>query len=381
MLAASQIVIPPPPPDWLGAVAARAKALQGPGLIQSYDVAGDAPFDVAHGNCAYVYDNAVAGLALLAGGRTEFARRIGDALVMAQANDRFWKDGRFRNAYKSGPAPAVGTYPLPGWWNAGAARWTEDAYQVGTATGVVGWAMLLLLALHRATGDARYLASAGHAGDWVVRATRVTRGFSGGFLGFEPGPERLGWVSTEHNLDLAVAFAGLGRTDAAAHARDFVGAMWNARAGRFMTGLTPDGSVNPLPAVDANIWPLLAPGAEAAWAPALAWVAAHLGVPPLEPAGVDFNDDRDGIWLEGTAFMVLAAQRARQTQMSEPMMATLRAQTSPDGLVWACTVPRLTTGLSTGLTDDADFFYYRRGALAPTAWAALAAIGRSPFDK
>ena len=361
-------------PDWVAALATRATALGGPGLIQSYEVGGTGPFDLAHGNCAYVYDNAAAGLALLAAGHLDLARRLGDALATAQAQDRFWKDGRLRNAYKSGPSPTSGAYPLPGWWNATAARWTEDAYQAGTATGVVGWAMLLFLALARATSETSYTKAAARAADWIIRTTQVTAGYSGGFLGFEPGPERLGWVSTEHNLDLSVAFAQLGRPTEAAHAHAFVTSMWNDTAGRFMTGLRPDGAINDTPAVDANLWPLLAPNPAPAWPRAIGWVLAHQGVPPNAPAGVDFNDDRDGIWLEGTAYLALAAPDLKQR-----MLATLRAQTAPSGLVWASSVPQLTTGLSTGLTDDADFFYYRRPHLGATAWAALAGMGVSPF--
>jgi hypothetical protein len=60
-------------------------------------------------------------------------------------------------------------------------------------------------------------------------------------------------------------------------------------------------------------------------------------------------------------------------------MGTLSAETAPGGLVWAASVPRLTTGLSTGATDNADFVYFRRPHIAATAWAALAAMGRSPF--
>ena len=52
--------------------------------------------------------------------------------------DRHFRDGRLRNAYVAGPPTAR----LPGWWDAAAGRWVEDAYQVGTATGVVAWAML-----------------------------------------------------------------------------------------------------------------------------------------------------------------------------------------------------------------------------------------------
>ena len=96
--------------------------------------------------------------------------------------------------------------------------------------------------------------------------------------------------------------------------------------------------------------------------------------------GVDFNDDRDGIWLEGTAIAALAAGRLGQPETAARFMATLRAQTSPGGLVYACTTPTLTTGLSTGLdTHAADFVYYRRPHVAPTAWAVLAQLGANPF--
>jgi hypothetical protein len=65
------------------------------------------------------------------------------------------------------------------------------------------------------------------------------------------------------------------------------------------------------------------------------------------------------------------------------MLATLRAQTAPGGLVWASTVPRLTTGLATGVTDSAspaDFVYFRRPHIGATAWAVLAVLGKTPFN-
>jgi hypothetical protein len=344
------------------------------GLLRSYQQLQHTDFDLAHGNCAYVYDNAAAGIALLAAGRVQAARVLGDALVAAQQRDRFWHDGRFRNAYAAGPVDTVGAYPLPGWWDEGARVWREDAYQVGSSAGVVAWAMLFLLHLSAATGDARYRAAA-RAGDWVESRLRGPRGYFGGFMGWEPAPAPLTWVSTEHNLDLSVVFAGLGRAAAARHARDFVVGMRDAGQGRFAAGLTPQGTINRAAAADANLWPLLAPGALPAWRASLDWVLAHQGVPAGDPAGIDFNDDRDGIWLEGTAYVALLAGPA----VARRMMQTLAAQTSPEGLVWATTVPRLTTGFSTGLTTSADFFYYRRPHVGATAWAALAAMRANPF--
>jgi hypothetical protein len=364
------------PAGWHDVLAARAAALGGAGLLQSYDVSGNTAFDRTQARCAYVYDNAVAGLALLATGDRAGAAQIGDALAQAQAQDRFFHDGRLRNAYRAGPAPHQAPYPLAGWWDDASSRWLEDGYQAGTATGVLAWAMLLWIGL-----GAAYRKQALRAADFVQANLRGPRGFFGGFLGFEPAPRRVAWVSTEHNIDLAAAFAALGRTDAASHAADFVASMWRPAEGRFNIGLRPDGSVNDGSAIDANLWPLLATGAQPAWRKALPWVLSQHGLPPGPDAdGVDFNTDRDGIWLEGTAITALACKRLGLP--ASRLMATLRAQTSPGGLIYASTTPLLTTGLSTGLDERAaDFFYYRRPHIAPTAWAVLAASGTNPFPE
>ena len=377
LLASAPATLLIPPPAWQGTLRQRAATLAAPGLLQSYDVSGSDDFARTQAGCAYVYDNAVAGLALLAAGDTQGARRIGDALALAQAHDRFWHDGRLRNAYWAGPAPQHDPYRLPGWWDAAAGRWYEDGYQVGTATGNMAWAMLLWIGLGPA-----WHAAAGRAADWVEAQVRAPRGYAGGFIGFEPSPQRLVWVSTEHNIDLAAAFTALGRYRAADHAADFVASMWQAGEGRFATGLKPDGSLNLHSAVDANLWPLLAAGARPEWGRALDWVLSRHGLPEGAPAaeiaGVDFNTDRDGIWLEGTAIAALAGRRAGRDPAR--LMATLRANTAPGGLIYASTTSTLTTGLSIGLDTSApDFLYYRRPHLAPTAWAALAQLGADPF--
>ncbi len=368
-----------PAPDWRKTLSDRAAGL---GLLQSYEVipGSSVPFDRTQAGCAYVYDNAVAGLALLAAGDRPAAERIGAALAAAQAHDRFWHDGRLRNAYRPGRV-SNGLYPLSGWWDAGQGKWVEDAYQAGTATGVVAWAMLLWIGLGGA-----FTAPAQRAADWVEHTVRGPRGFYGGFLGFEPSPQRLTWVSTEHNVDLAAAFTALGRAEAAAHAGSFVAEMWLPAERRFATGLRPDGSLNDHSAVDANLWPLLGAGAQPAWRPAFDWVLARHGLPAGAPqdqvSGVDFNTDRDGIWLEGTAITAVTAHSLGATEQAARLMRTLRAQTSASGLIYASTTPTLTTGLSTGLDTHApDFLYFRRPHLAPTAWALLAGLGANPFPK
>lgn len=366
-----------PAPDWVAALRDRLGPHPwGGGLLRSYDTEGDGPFDRSHANTAYTYDNAVAGIALLAAGEVASARAIGDALAAAQARDRFYTDGRLRNAYAAGPVAATGPYPMPGWWDAAAGRWVEDAYQSGTATGVVAWAMLLWLHLHARTGEAGYRAAAARAADFVTRATRVTAGYAGGFLGWEPQAAPVGWVSTEHNIDLAAAFAWLGQAEAAAHARDFVARMWVPEAGRFLSGLGPDGAPFRHPAADANLWPSLLPDAPAEWRRARAWVAAHLGLRGPAGEGIDFDDDLDGIWLEGSAYVALTADGARR----DALLATLRGATARDGLVHAASVPRLTTGLAVGAGQGADFVYLSRPHVAATAWAVLALRRANPFS-
>ncbi|OYV26482.1 MAG: hypothetical protein B7X08_01815, partial [Acidocella sp. 20-63-7] len=147
----------------------------GPVLLNSYIVETDparTDFDLTQADAAYVYDNALAGLLLLAAGDAPAARRIGAALAQAQAQDPFYHDGRLRNAYQAGAMATPAK--LPGWWDAKTAHWVEDPYQVGSQTGPLAWAMLLWSALDmRAPADA--------AGDWLDDRLRAASGYYGGF--------------------------------------------------------------------------------------------------------------------------------------------------------------------------------------------------------
>ena len=351
----------------IGAIRAALAAIPpGPALLNSYVVAtgpAQTDFDLTQANAAYVYDNALAGLALLAAGHDEDARRIGQALALAQAHDRHWQDGRLRNAYQAGPVTAPAK--LPGWWDGKAAAWREDPYQAGSETGPVAWAMLLWAALGmRAPADA--------AADWLNKSLRAASGYYGGFYGFEPNPLKLTWQSTEQNTDCAVAFRKLGRTDDAAHAAAFVHAMFDAQRGVFGAGLGPDGSRNPMLAADAGIWPYLAGLGSAASAEAAIKTLRRGG-------GIGFSAASDSVWPEGTAFAALAAQPSRAA-----FLATVGAQLSPSGYVYAAAASVLATGFTVGpsLTPgqpEQPFNYFHRPCLSATAWAALAALGVNPL--
>jgi hypothetical protein len=354
----------------------------GPALLPSYpDRAANAAFPrfaPANDPAAYTYDNALAGLALLAGGHALHAARIADALERAQAHDPNYTDGRLRNAYRAGPV----TIPvaLPGWWDASANHWAEDPYQVGSETGPIAWAMLLWTALRDAgINSDRYDAAAIKAADWIVVNCRSTRGFTGGVFGFPPQQDKLTWVSTEQNIDCAVAFGRLRRAQDAAHAADFVRSMQDAGTGLFAAGLTPAGTRNALVAADANLWPYLAGLADAR---AITPTIAALGWPRRQAAGIGFSAASQGIWTEGTGFAALALRRAGQAPLAARFFATLQRQTAPDGVLFTTPSATLATGLKIGPGANAeDFNYYRVPALAPTAWAALAAIGANPLEK
>src|SRR5438477_10113716 len=67
----------------------------GPLFLPSYPTVESGPL---HG-AAYLYDNAVAAVALVGCGEQDKAHRIGEAILRAIDNDRIWHDGRLRNAY------------------------------------------------------------------------------------------------------------------------------------------------------------------------------------------------------------------------------------------------------------------------------------------
>lgn len=347
-------------------------------FLSSYD---DADAEPSLRTAAFSYDNALAVIALLACGQREQATRIGEALRRAAVGER-----RLRNAYRAG---AVGDAALPnGWWDAQAKRWVEDAYQDGTATGNVAWAALALLALHDASGDARWLEAARHLGDWIVANTTDeggAGGFRGGVQGFDGAEQLLGWKSTEHNIDAVAVFGCLAAAHAAGdwrrqaqRARRFLDAQWDAPAGRFLVGTQPDG-VTPnrqTSALDVQLWPLLLRDAPADWRLALAYAEREHGV----RGGFDFNADRDGLWLEGTAQAALVYRRLGRMRDADALLTTIATQISSAGYVYATREPRITTGLAVGSDSvSADFYYYRRPHLGATAWAVLAAKGWNPF--
>jgi hypothetical protein len=194
------------------------------------------------------------------------------------------------------------------------------------------------------------------------------------------------WKSTEHNIDAAALFDRLDELEPNRNwrsreksARQFVDAQWDRASGHFFVGTLPDGitSNRQTSGLDAQLWPNLLRSASSDWRRSLRYVEREHGV----NGGFDFNADRDGLWLEGTAQAALVYRKVGRARDAEQMLATVAAQFSQSGYVYATREPRITTGLAIGSDSaSADFYYYRRPHLAATAWAALAALDRNPFE-
>jgi hypothetical protein len=362
---------------------ARSMAMLPPGavLLASYPSEHSGVLS----NVAFTYDNAVAAIALMGCGQPAQAARIGDALLLALDHDRYWHDGRLRNGYAAG-AIGAGVLRLAGWWDPKAQRWLEDGYQAGSDSGNIAWAMLALLRLHAASGEQRYLDGALRLARWVEGTldTRGAGGFIGGYFGNEPAPQRLRWKSTEHNTDLAAAFGLLGRASGDAHwlqraalASAFVDAMWNSDCGCFAVGTGEDGeSVNPLLALDAQAWPLLAlPGMLALHAAALHTIDARLRF----ESGYTYSQAGGGLWIEGTAQMALLLRLLHQESRARTLRATIDAQRTTDGGYYASGAAATPTGFMLATDPSVQRVYFHLEHLGAAAWVALAQQGVNPF--
>src|SRR5439155_11303632 len=148
----------------------------------------------------------------------------------------------------------------------------------------------------------------------------------------------------------------------------------------FLLGTKSDGSLaDPsMLALDVQLWPWMAiPDAPAAWRSALNFAATHLAVKD----GFDFNGDRDGLWVEGTAQASLAYRIAGDPRRSAQLLTTLGADRSPSGFLYATRERRVSTGLSidpTGTGAEAGLFYFMRPQQGAHRWEIVAATAGGP---
>jgi hypothetical protein len=250
----------------------------------------------------------------------------------------------------------------------------------------MAWAMLALLCASNHPGGERYVAAAETLGRWVrdhCRSRSPLGGFRGGVEGFEAKQETLTYRSTEHNLDLLVAFGRLAAItrrpqwlEESVYAQQFVLSMWDSVGGHFWTGTEGDGdrinrSTVPL---DVQAWAIQAlRSAAGAYDRAVDYAEGHHRV----DGGFDFNDDRDGTWYEGTAQMAVTYRLLGRAERADWALSRLRAAQLASGAMPATDRSTLTTGLRLG--DGSPWLYYRRPHVGATAWFLLAELGVNPF--
>ena len=369
-----------------------------------FDANTDDDIDLVLRNLAFVYDNALVLLAFLADVTPDGLRRarlLGDAFVYATDHDRFFTDVRLRTAYAAGdislppgwtPNDRPGTVPIPGFYWEPQQRFFE-VEQSAVDVGNNAWGMIALLALYKETGEPGYLNTARRLGQFI-QTFRNTSGTYQGFLGGIENPESSSpsmraYASAEHNIDVYAAFQvmselfpgePLWRNDAA-HAELFVEAMWSPGQGCFLAGTTNPTTRNSVPGqlpLDVQAWSLLGKLPFALLNSAQTLACPEMNHRTLKDgfSGFDFNEDRDGVWFEGTGQMAVAYALANNAQKATELRnELLRAQDSPDtgnGMgITAASRDALTTGFG--------FKYFRRLHIAATAWHVFAQLGFNPY--
>ncbi|MFC0436391.1 hypothetical protein [Kutzneria buriramensis] len=375
----------------------------GPRLPQSYSDQSGLPA------VAFTYDAALALLAYLGDSRftaLQRARTIGDALLYAQDHDPQYQDGRLRQAYV-----------VDGFVRSdGAVNIASNFGLTGSAGGDLAWAGIGLLALHRATGDARYLAGAGRIGQWVVQNCRSGNGF---LFGVDAGGTHLQNSATEHNIDLTVLFGGLaartGDNDWLAqreHALTMVRRMWNPGAGHFYTGTTDGTTINrSVIPEDIQTWSWLALR-DSRYARAIGWAtsqltvtdraggvnseltdgrsvtgltfsSASLAADPARPIGANLPlPAPNGVWCEGTAHAVCALQQHGAREQAAALLgglATVRSQLGAGQTVGGRPLSGGLVAATSPIDTGFGYGYYSHQHVGATAWFLFAAANRNPF--
>ncbi|GHU64413.1 hypothetical protein AGMMS49983_10090 [Clostridia bacterium] len=379
-----------------GGAAGGIAGTDAPLFLQSYESVKPGSDDAIINNFAYLYDQCAAAMALSFAGKHERARQIADAIVYAQEHDRYYSDGRLRNAYMSGnPQNFPGWLSsrgqefarMPGFYDTSDGVWYEDAYAASAgSTGNMAWAILALCEVYsNAPERTDYLDAARKIADFLLTLQSEGGGFTGGYEGWEGDDVRVGYLSTEHNTDLIAAFGRLhkltGETtyaDASDGAKKFVLSMYDAEIGCFYTGTAEDGvtinkEVIPL---DCQTWTLMALGGDF---PDSEKVLRFLEENMAADNGYDFNTDKDGgAWLEGTCQAALAYLFAGDEAKYQEILDALNAQSLPDGSITAADRDGVTTGFMVSGTDI-PWNYGKRVHVGATAWLAFAQMGVNPL--
>ncbi|WP_291888306.1 Tat pathway signal sequence domain protein [Cellulomonas sp.] len=389
----------------------------GPRLPQSY------ADELGLFSTAFVYDSALAVIALLADGRRaaeQTARAIGDGIVYAQEHDPGYSDGRLRQGYNVGPYTFYDGNPQPyGFIQPdGTANIGWQFGFLGTAVGDMAWPGIALLQLFSRTGDRRYLDAAVRIGTWITTNTWSTQPLGGFSFGVNGSNVPVPNGSTEHNIDCVAFFTMLKQLthdkkwgDAVAHARAFVDLMWDPATGSFWTGTNDGVEINRFPVpLDTATWSWLALR-DKKYARSLDWAGSALAttdeaaqtnsqLPDGETlSGVTFSTasltstaqyngitvNPQGVWLEGTGQLATALRdrsRGRDRQSAEALLVQARHAQDVLGVgqhLGGVVVDGGVVAASSLLDTGFGFGYFQVQHVGATSWFVFGSTGTNPM--
>jgi hypothetical protein len=331
-------------------------------LIESYYT----PYPPAQEKAAWVYDNALAIIALLARHTPEDitrARILVESLIYCQDNDPS-RDGRLRNSYYADALPT-----------------SKNSYSY---CGNMAWAIIGLMQYYRFSNDTdtaflnRVLSASDKLGRFIVTAFSDPN---------NPGyrlKEGVTYKSTENNISAYVAFKHLYDVtrniywkQKADSARVFVTTYMDDST-KFCVGSTDNGiSVNDYyleQVVDVNAWAVLAFGYKYKYA--LAWAENNCWTQKSSFTGFDFNTDKDGIWFEGVGHMSCAYKYIGDIDKTTLFLSNLErsqtdAQNNNDKGITATPDNQVSTGFGE--------YYYPSLHIGATSWFLLAETKYNAF--
>jgi hypothetical protein len=312
--------------------------MQSSGLIDSYKDRSDV---------CYTYDQAVGAVALLARGDADNARRVLQALAGLQNADGSWY-----HAYNCKSLAVLST---------------------SRYVGGISWVALAMAHYEAATNDnVSFRNSAERALNWVLLFLQADGGINGGL---DVNGVPIHWASTEHNEDAHGALGFFAYSEQGSVRGFLDDVVYNANQQRWNQGRND--TMDPLDVNPLGVLALGPVGAHNYWRSLDFSLQRHRSVQTFKRGrvrltvdGFDFNSDRNDIWFEGTAQMVLALRAAgRSADGSYFLQEIIKAQQSDGG------VPYSLKG-----TNNGDFTMSTNASVAATGWLVIAAQNLNPMQ-
>ena len=233
------------------------------GLIVSYQ----------KGSIGYTYDESVATIAFCLKGDYAHAKTILSTLQTNQNSSGSWYDGYYTTHI----------------------RVADSNQEVGPNM----WVDMAVATYEHFTGDMSFDAMARNNINWALQFQQSDGGINGGIAS---NGTTITWCSTEHNEDAYATLSYFGFTAAATNVKSFLNNVaWNSSQNRFNTGRN-DTSIH----TDVNSWGVLALGPSGTWPYADGLSFDQSCCQSLQTnsraslTGIDFDDDTNDVWLEGT---------------------------------------------------------------------------------